>query len=75
MVMNKDAWFIDKCANLKVGESATPVHRYQDGWWVLWEHPHHNNFGRILKTEPEFRRFMAGDYNLGQRIGQEFFLP
>lgn len=70
--MKADGWFIDKCVGLAVGESANPVHRYGDGWYVLWDNPRPDDLGRFCKTADELRRTMSGSRIAGRRIDLKF---
>lgn len=65
--MPPDNLFIEQCLALDEGEVASSelmffnVHRYDDGWWVLWhEPPSINRLGVILRTKEELMKFLTG---------------
>jgi hypothetical protein len=73
-----DPWFIRKAIDLSIGEvlrSEThnyAIHRYRDGWHILWDTPiATHDLGRFLAFPSDLCRFLKGEWTVGSIIKPE----
>jgi hypothetical protein len=65
-----ETWFIDSCADLAVDGSNrnewAAVHRYADGFLVLWNAPiSGKDLGRWVKESDKLKTMLRGHWDLG----------
>jgi|SRR5579871_4713533 len=68
--------FAQRCHDLAEGQSVYlapaeipyDLHRYRDGWYVLWKSPPNGQLGRVLTTREDLALFLNGKWAVGRPL-------